>query len=292
MDYAVFHENQNIQVYSIKKNTWMNLLSVSETRKFINCDTNFSQPNFFVLGVKRSGVFFYDYVTGKCLLKQNQKGIEFCKCNLNGKQIASKASYDHIHISDIVRGHTIKALKYQDENDLSESSIKFEEDLLLYKYGSFIYFLDTISAKTVKKIIYNITPNRAMFSLHPGGGLIAVEKNKNTISFNNLDDSAVFKQSNNYKGLNLEGVIANLSVGLSEENIRLFIVKGEYYPFDEIMIQKLFSNSLSETTNIAEISWASSNLNSIHVKIIEKYIQFNDLKELDLSDNKLLDEWW
>ena len=90
--------------------------------------------------------------------------------------------------------------------------------------------------------------------------------------------------------MNLEGVIANLSVGLSEENIELFIKKGEYYPFNEIMIQGLFSNNLSETTNITEINWVASNITSLHVKIIENYIQLKDLKRLNLSSNKLSEE--
>ena len=131
-----------------------------------------------------------------------------------------------------------------------------------------------------------------MSSLHPKGELIAVKKSKNTIPFNNLyqDDFTIQKESANHKVLNLEGVIANLSVGLSRKNIGLFISKGEYYPFDEIMIQKLFSNSLSETTNITEINLVASNLASLHVKIIENYIQLKNLKRLNLSSNKLSEE--
>ena len=136
------------------------------------------------------------------------------------------------------------------------NSLKFGEDLLLYEYGSYIYILDIISAKIVKRNISDIKLKSAMYSLHPRNELIALKKSKNTISFNNLyqDDSIIQKESANHKGLNLKGVIANLSVGLSEENIGLFISKGEYYPFDEILNQELFSNSLSETTKITEIN--------------------------------------
>ena len=299
MDYAVFRENQNIQVYSIKRDSWVNLLSMSETEELISCDTNFNQPNFFVLGIKTRGLLFYDYVTGKCLLKQSPKNIGFFKCNSNGNQIASKASQNLIHISDIVRGHAIKALKYQDEKDEGMdkvdpnlNSLKFGEDLLLYEYGNSIHILDIVSAKIIKRNISNMKLNSTTSSLHPRGELIAVKKNKNTITFNNLyqADSTIQKESANHKGLNLEGVIANLSVELSEENIGVFIKKGEYHPFDEIMIQELFSNRLSETTNIAKISLESSNLTSLHVKIIENYLQLNDLKRLDLSSNKLSEE--
>ena len=92
MDYTFFRESQNIQVYSIKGDSWKNLLSMPETNRLISCDADFSQSNFLVLGVAGIGILFYDYVSGKCLLKQRQEDIKFCKCSLNGKQIASKAS--------------------------------------------------------------------------------------------------------------------------------------------------------------------------------------------------------
>ena len=275
-----FVKIKTFQCTSIENDTWIHLLSMPKTDRLISCDTNFSQPSFLILGVKNRGILFYDYVTGKCLLKQRQKDIEFCKSSSNGKQIASKTSKKFICISDIVRGHAIKALKYQGESDLSESSIKFEKDLLLYEYGSYIYTLDIIGAKIVERNISDIKLKSTMYSLHPRGELIAAKKNKNTITFNNLhqDDSIIEKESANHKGLNLEGVIANLSVGLSEENIGLFISKGEYYPFDKSTIQVLFSNSLSEIMNIAEIKLVYSNLTSLHLKIIENYSQANNLK--------------
>ena len=298
MGYAAFRENQNIHVYSIKRDSWMHILSMSDSDKLISCDANFNQPNFFVLGIKNRGILFYDYGTGKCLLKQSPKNIGFFKCNSNGNQIASKVSRNFIRISDIVRGHAIKALKYQDETDEYKgegpniNSLKFGEDLLLYDHHNFIYILDIVSAKIVKRDISDIELKSAMYSLHPRGELIAAKKNKNTITFNNFyqDDSVVYKERANHRGLNLEGVIANLSVELSEENIGVFIRKGEYYPFDKSTLQVLFSSSLSETMNIVEIKLVYSNLTSLHVKIIENYHQLNDLKRLNLSRNKLSDK--
>ena len=302
MDYAIFHESQDIEIYSIKRDLWIKLLSTSGTNEFISFDTNFSQPNFFVLGVENRGILLYNYVTGMCILKQRQQNINLCKCNSNGKQIASKEFKELVCISDIVRGHTIKALKYQDENHKYEntrnsipSSLKFEGDLLLYGYGSFFYIFDIASVKAFKRSLDDITQNDTMSSLHPRDGIIAVKKNKNTITFNNLyqEDSAVHKENTNHKGLNLEGVIANLSVGVSEENIGIFVKKGEYHLFDEITIRGLFSNSLSdlsETINNAEISLVSSSLTILHVKIIDSYAQWSTLKKLNLAENSIGDE--
>ena len=129
------------------------------------------KSNFLVLGIANRGILFYDYVTGKCLLKQRQKDIEFCKCSSNGKQIASKTSKKSIYISDIVRGHAIKVLKYQVEKDEEdEDEIRFKSELikirekifLLYEYGNFIYILDIVSAKIVKRNISNIKLNSTM----------------------------------------------------------------------------------------------------------------------------------
>ena len=55
MDYAVFDENKNIQVYSVEERFLsMNLLSIHQERDGLtNCDANFSQSSFFVLGVRR-----------------------------------------------------------------------------------------------------------------------------------------------------------------------------------------------------------------------------------------------
>ena len=236
----------------------------------------------------------FNSATGKRVSKQRHKEIKFCKFNSNGRQVASNIEYTSIYVSDSIRGHTIKVLKFQEyKNSLDWSSLKFEKDLVQYVRDDFIEILDTTSTRTAIKVGSAIQLKNAMFSQHPEGRLIAVKKNKETIAFRNLydtDDSAIQKRKTTKRGIKLKGVLANLSVGLSEDNIMLFIEKGEYYPFDETTIRGMFSNSPIEEINIPEISLADKRLSLFHIRIIDSYAQWSTLKKLDLTNNNISDK--
>ena len=241
------------------------------------------------------GILVFNSTTGKSLWKfQREKEINFCKFNSNGKQIASEINHKSISVSDSIRGHAIKVLEYPGSGRyLSSDSLKFEEDLLLYMIDGYIYILDTNNTKTVIKIKTDIKIPSTMFSLHPGGRLIAVKQNYNIISFKNLYHSSILsqhKKNMKCKGLNLEGTVVDLSAGLSEENVTLFVEKGEYYPFDKNTIRELFSNSPTNTTSNVEINLMNVSLTPLHVKIVENYPQLNNLKRLNFAHNNLCDE--
>ena len=259
-----------------------------------SCDINFSYPDFFALGVANAGIMLFNSETGKIILKQRHEELNFCKFNSNGKQIASKIENRSISVLDSIRGHTIKLLEYQDSEKSSNlSTLGFEEDLLLSVRDSSLHILDTTSAKAVVKLRSDSKIENTSFSLHPEGRLITTKKTQDTISFEGLYDtngSAVQNEKINHKGLNLEGVIANRAVGLSEVNIMLFAEKGEYYPFDENVIRGLFSNKPIEEINISEISSVDTGLTLFHVKIIDSYAQWSTLKKLDLTSNNIGEE--
>ena len=296
MEKIVFCENKNIQLYSFAKGSCTHLLTMSETEEAINRDASLNQSDFFVLKSKNSEFLIYSSETGRNLLKQRQQKAGSCKFSSNGKQIAftSKAKRELIYVSGIVRGHIIKTLNNQDFKKLSNlNTLKFEGDLLLYARDSFICIANMLSAKSVTTIKTDMGLKDTMYSFHPECHMIAAVKNKNTVSFINLYRSGsptAQKENMNTKGLSLEGVIANPSIGLSEENMMLFFRKGEYYPFNENMIRGIFPNSSFDTNNVLEIDLEAAKLTLLHVKIICACLHWSNLKTLNLASNNLGDE--
>ena len=265
----IFRRNQSIEIYSIEGDSSIHLLNMSETEKAINCDASLNRYNIFAFGVEFRGFLLYQSTTGERLRNQRQRGIESCKISSNGKQIAckSKGRVEYVYssktrkfemeqevviqISDVVRGHSTKVLKYL-LPDSNLGSLKFEGDLLSYMRDNCVHILDTTGTKAVSETKCDTKTEETkieitMFSLLPEGRLAATVKNGNTISFKNLyhsdDDFAIWKENMNLKGLNLQGITATPSVGLSEENIMLFVNKGEYGSFHKQLIKSIFERA-------------------------------------------------
>ena len=156
MKKIIFHNGQNIQIYSIEKDSLMFDLSIPEAKKPVDYDSDPNQLDFFAFVVINVGIVIYDSVTGKQVLKRRQeKDVKF---NSNGKQMVSSlyGDSDLFYISDVVRGHTIKVLEYQEKNKRSfQSSLKFEEDILQYARDDFIYIIDIVSAMAFIKIKFD-----------------------------------------------------------------------------------------------------------------------------------------
>ena len=84
-------------------------------------------------------------------------------------------------------------------------------------------------------------------------------------------------------GLDLEGLIACNSIGLSEQNIALLQKEGDYGKFDSQTIAKLFSETPSCAENVQDLRLVNKKLTLIHIRIIGHGVEWINLKKLNLS---------
>ena len=130
----------------------------------------------------------------------------------------------------------------------------------------------------------------------PDGQQIAAVEEMHTVSFKKFPTIADLSiqtpaiRGTNNEGLNLQGVIANSSFKLSEENIALLQKRGDYGIFNESMIKKLFSNSSADSEDVREVVLIGEKLAPIHARIIGSDLLWINLQRLDLSGNDIGEE--
>ena len=88
-------------------------------------------------------------------------------------------------------------------------------------------------------------------------------------------------------GLNLENLIANPSVGLSQQNIEILQEKGLYMIFCPEMNDKLFHRHSLNNESIHEITFTPGKLAPIHVQMIANNVEWIYILKLNFSNNKL-----
>ena len=268
----VVYDLLGVRKYVTTKNSWMNFRGLP--RRPIIWDVK--DNNIMLLENPEKNLTLCNIATGKPILKLNQR-TNYCKLSSDAKQIASWYGDRTIRISDSVRGHSVKSLKTR-----MVKSFQLIGQQILIRKGNKITARDVSDGKKTVLIpsMYKPYSRYYKLSINLLDNHFACLETASNVSFQQLSlpDIANWK-------LNLQGAVVNGSNGLSEENITLFLKKGDYGVFDGDMLKYLFPRSVRESENIREISFIYRKLAPVHAKIIGKDINWRNLQKLDLSGN-------
>jgi uncharacterized protein YjbI with pentapeptide repeats len=289
--------NKQVQKYEISSNSWIKFpIRISNGVK--NCYSLARNNNMLLVGDYLRKIILCNSTTGKPILKQRQRATS-CKLSTDGQKIVATTSRGVIYISDVVRGCIIKSVitssKYNKPEAFYSCSFSVDGKKILSSTGNKLTLQDIADCQRASLSLNSTEPHSYIYCVSPDGQQVAVVEEIHTVSFKKISEVADLSiqtptvRGNNNKGLNLQGVIANSSVKLSEENIALLRKRGDYGIFNESMIKKLFNSSSTASQDVREVVLIGQKLAPIHAQIIGSDLLWINLQRLDLSRNEIGD---
>ena len=274
----------------VSSNAWRDCVEIRS--HIVNCD--FPSNNIGILLVATEGHVWRG--TSQRFIGKLRQNLTYCRFNPEGTLIVSGTNSGVTIISDSIRAHVIKSLAEKVRNygvkSISYCEFKLHGSVIMSTTNSALTLQDTATAKTVAYLPFESELRSQDYALSPDGKQLAVIEDTNAVRFKNIDRSGNTippMKGPNKQGLNLKGAIMNSCIGLSEENIKHLQEKGDYGPFNEGVVKKLFPRNLTDAESVTEIAAVDTKLTAVHANIIGKDLQWINLRILDVSKNSIGD---
>lgn len=300
-DELIFFNIDTIQKYKITSEKWISL-NVAKQNIYIEpgIDIRRLGKNEIMLISFWGGMFLMNSLTGKVLLKNTFK-VHYCRFSIDGKQIVANQRFEHTQISDCVRGHPIKLIPLkikEHENSgishleqIKKCSLTMEGKLITSTYTGYFIVQDAASSIIEKAVHIPLINRESRETFSSNGKYATATESIGLIKIRQLSDSCdkvVPLRGSHSKGLSIKGTVINSAAGLSEENIALFQIKGDYREIPEDRLRKVYLIPSANATSISQVNLAHGRMPSHEAKIIGKDLLWINLKKLDLTGNLIL----